>query len=120
MTTMSSKIAWGHGFRGAPISSALLSRPERAGRHGDQIARCRALQVRLKRCHTLKRSIANEQQPAKGKKPRKAAVGQKELPISGKRTAKQETKKADKPAAARTRKAGVNCVAPDVMPVRPN
>ena len=54
----------------------------------------------------LKRSIANEQQPAKGKKPRKAAVGQKEmlLPISGKRTAKQETKKADKPAAARARK----------------
>jgi DNA end-binding protein Ku len=54
----------------------------------------------------LKRSIANEQQPAKGKKPRKAAVGQKEmlLPISGKRTAKQETKKADKPAAARVRK----------------
>ena len=53
----------------------------------------------------LKRSIANEQ-PAKGKKPRKAVAGQKEmlLPISGKRAAKQEVKKADKPAAARTRK----------------
>jgi DNA end-binding protein Ku len=38
--------------------------------------------------------------------PRKAAAGQKEmlLPISGKRTAKQEAKKADKPAAARSRK----------------
>jgi DNA end-binding protein Ku len=53
----------------------------------------------------LKRSIANDQ-PAKGKKPRKAAAGQKEmlLPISGKRTTKQDTKKADKPAAARSRK----------------
>jgi DNA end-binding protein Ku len=38
--------------------------------------------------------------------PRKAAAGQKEmlLPISGKRTAKQEAKKGDKPAAARSRK----------------
>ena len=38
--------------------------------------------------------------------PRKAAAGQKEmlLPISGKRAAKQEAKKADKPAAARSRK----------------
>ena len=53
----------------------------------------------------LKRSIANEQ-PAKSKKPRKVVAGQKEmlLPISGKRPAKQEVKKADKPAAARTRK----------------
>jgi DNA end-binding protein Ku len=53
----------------------------------------------------LKRSIANEQ-PVKGKKPRKAVAGQKEmlLPISGKRATKQEVKKADKPAAARTRK----------------
>jgi DNA end-binding protein Ku len=53
----------------------------------------------------LKRSIANEQ-PAKGKKPRKAVAGQKEmlLPISGKRAAKQESKKTDKPAAARGRK----------------
>src|SRR5258707_12953482 len=49
----------------------------------------------------LKKSIA----PAKGKKPRKAAVGQKEmlLPIEGKR-AKAETKKADKPAVSRVRK----------------
>jgi DNA end-binding protein Ku len=53
----------------------------------------------------LKRSIANEQ-PAKGKKPRKAAAGQKEmlLPISGKRAAKQDAKKVDKPTAARARK----------------
>jgi DNA end-binding protein Ku len=53
----------------------------------------------------LKRSIANEQL-AKGKKPRKAVAGQKEmlLPISGKHAAKQEVKKADKPAAARNRK----------------
>jgi DNA end-binding protein Ku len=54
----------------------------------------------------LKRSIANEPQTAKGKKPRKAGAGQKEmlLPISGERAAKAETKKADKPAAARPRK----------------
>jgi DNA end-binding protein Ku len=54
----------------------------------------------------LKRSIGNEAQATKGKKPRKAAAGQKEmlLPISGKRAAKQDAKKADKPAAARSRK----------------
>jgi DNA end-binding protein Ku len=54
----------------------------------------------------LKKSLASEATATKGKKPRKAAAGQKEmlLPISGKRTAKQETKKADKPAAARSRK----------------
>jgi DNA end-binding protein Ku len=53
-----------------------------------------------------KRSIANDEQPAKGKTPRKAAAGQKEmlLPISGKRAAKADAKKADKPAAARARK----------------
>ena len=55
----------------------------------------------------LKRSIANNRgaEPAKGKKPRKAAAGQKEmlLPISGKRAPKAEAKK-DKPAASRTRK----------------
>jgi DNA end-binding protein Ku len=53
----------------------------------------------------LKKSIANDAQPAKGKKPRKAAAGQKEmlLPISGKRAAKED-KKVEKPAAARTRK----------------
>jgi DNA end-binding protein Ku len=54
----------------------------------------------------LKRSIADDRraEPAKGKKPRKAAARQKEmlLPISGKR-AKAEAKK-DKPAASRTRK----------------
>jgi DNA end-binding protein Ku len=48
----------------------------------------------------LKRSLASSsaKQPAKGKKPRKAAAGQKEtlLPISGKRAAKAETKKAGK------------------------
>ena len=54
----------------------------------------------------LKRSIGNEAQATKGKKPRKATAGQKEmlLPISGKRAAKQDAKKSDKPAAARTRK----------------
>lgn len=54
----------------------------------------------------LKRSIANDAQPTKGKKPRKAAAGQKEmlLPISGKRTTKQDAKKANKPATARSRK----------------
>jgi hypothetical protein len=55
----------------------------------------------------LKRSIANDRgaEPAKGKKPRKAVTGQKEmlLPISGKRVAKAETKK-EKPAASRARK----------------
>jgi DNA end-binding protein Ku len=55
----------------------------------------------------LKRSIASSgtAQPTNGK-PRKAAAGQKEmlLPISGKRAAKAETKKADKPAASRARK----------------
>ncbi len=66
----------------------------------------------------LKRSLANEKQAApaakaKGKKPSKAAAsGQREmlLPISGsgKRAAKEETKKAEKPvrAPARSKKAG--------------
>jgi DNA end-binding protein Ku len=76
----------------------------------------------------LKRSLANEKQAApakatdketvkaKGKKPRKAAAGQREmlLPISGsgkraaKETVKEAPKKAEKPArtTARTRKAG--------------
>jgi DNA end-binding protein Ku len=68
----------------------------------------------------LKRSLANEKQPAaaaptRGKKPRKAAPGQRELllPISGKRNAREETKmpepkKAEKAArpAARSKKAG--------------
>jgi DNA end-binding protein Ku len=61
----------------------------------------------------LKRSLASEAsappQKAKGKKPRKAAAGQREmlLPISGKR-AKEEPKKAEKPvrAPARSKKAG--------------
>src|SRR3979409_847176 len=62
----------------------------------------------------LKRSLANEKQPAppakaKGKKPRKATSGQREmlLPISGKRAAKEEARgprKAAKPA--RSKKAG--------------
>jgi DNA end-binding protein Ku len=53
----------------------------------------------------LKKSIASEA-PAKGKKPRKAAVGQKEmlLPIEGKR-AKAETKKADKPVSRARKRA---------------
>jgi DNA end-binding protein Ku len=68
----------------------------------------------------LKKSLANERQSApdakaKGKKPRKAAAGQREmlLPISGKRAAKEETraqepKKTAKPARApaRSKKAG--------------
>jgi DNA end-binding protein Ku len=62
----------------------------------------------------LKRSLASERQSvppekAKGKKPRKAATGQREmlLPIGGKR-AKEEPKKAEKPvrAPARSKKAG--------------
>src|ERR1700724_2267930 len=68
----------------------------------------------------LKRSLASEKDSApaakaKGKKPRKAASGQREmlLPISGKRAAREEAKvqppkKAEKPvrAAARSKKAG--------------
>jgi DNA end-binding protein Ku len=63
----------------------------------------------------LKKSLASERQSApaaaktKGKKPRKAAAGQREmlLSISGKR-AKEEPKKAEKPvrAPARSKKAG--------------
>jgi DNA end-binding protein Ku len=55
----------------------------------------------------LKRSLGQSQAaaPAKGKKPRKAAAGQKEmlLPITSKRTPK-EAKKAEKAAPARARK----------------
>ena len=67
----------------------------------------------------LKRSISGKPaaaktepaaKPAKGKKPRKAAAGQREmlLPISGKRAAKAEEKRAPKEvkAKARARKAG--------------
>jgi DNA end-binding protein Ku len=65
----------------------------------------------------LKRSISGKPAPAakpaaaaKGKKPRKAASGQREmlLPISGKRAAKPEEKRAPKEVKAkgRTRKAG--------------
>jgi DNA end-binding protein Ku len=67
----------------------------------------------------LKRSISGKSaaaekapaaKPAKGKKPRKAASGQREmlLPISGKRAAKAEEKRAPKEvkAKARARKAG--------------
>src|SRR6202044_591928 len=62
----------------------------------------------------LKRSLASEKQPAppakaKGKKPRKAVAGQREmlLPISGKRP-KEAPKKAERPVrtAARSKKAG--------------
>jgi DNA end-binding protein Ku len=62
----------------------------------------------------LKRSLASEKQSAppakaKGKKPRKAVAGQREmlLPISGKR-AKEAPKKAERPVrtAARSKKAG--------------
>ncbi len=61
----------------------------------------------------LKRSLASEKQsapPAKTKKPRKAAAGQREmlLPISNKRAVREETKvqepkKADKPRPSRRR-----------------
>jgi DNA end-binding protein Ku len=63
----------------------------------------------------LKRSLASEKQtpaPARGKKPKKRVEGQREmlLPISGngKRAAKEEPKKAEKPvrAPARSKKAG--------------
>jgi DNA end-binding protein Ku len=64
----------------------------------------------------LKRSLTNEKQAvvpaaakAKGKKAKKRVEGQREmlLPISGKRTAKEEPKKADKPVRtpARAKKA---------------
>jgi DNA end-binding protein Ku len=63
----------------------------------------------------LKRSLTNEKQAApaaekaKGKKAKKRVEGQREmlLPISGKRAAKEEAKKADKPvrAPARAKKA---------------
>jgi len=53
----------------------------------------------------LKKSIANDAQPVKGEKPRKAAAGQKEmlLPISGKGGAKVDKKKVEKPTPARAR-----------------
>jgi DNA end-binding protein Ku len=62
----------------------------------------------------LKRSISGKpaaaEKPTKGKKPRKTASGQREmlLPISGKRAAKPEEKRAPKEvkAKSRTRKAG--------------
>ena len=65
----------------------------------------------------LKRSLASERPSpppakAKGKKPRKAAAGQREmlLPISGsgKRAAKEQPKKVEKPvrAPSRSKKAG--------------
>jgi len=68
----------------------------------------------LKRSISGKPAAAAEQAPAakaaKGKKPRKAASGQREmlLPISGKRAAKAEEKRAPKEvkAKARARKAG--------------
>src|SRR6202790_2751002 len=46
----------------------------------------------------LKRSLASEAAAPKGKKPRKAAAGQKEmlLPIEGKKTGKQAAKKTTK------------------------
>jgi DNA end-binding protein Ku len=53
----------------------------------------------------LKKSIAGEAAPAKGRKPRKATAGQKEmlLPIEGKKPA---AKKAAKPERSTKRKAG--------------
>ena len=45
-------------------------------------------------------------QPVRSKKPRKAAAGQKEmlLPISDKRTAKEDKKRVEKPTPAHARK----------------
>src|ERR1700710_2761811 len=72
----------------------------------------------ISRMERLKRSLPAKPpakpepaaKPAKGKKPRKAAAGQREmlLPISGKRAAKAEEKRAPKEAKAkaRARKAG--------------
>jgi DNA end-binding protein Ku len=51
----------------------------------------------------LKRSIASDAQPAKGK-PRKAAAWSEGLPISGKRAAKEDKKKVEKVTPARARK----------------
>jgi DNA end-binding protein Ku len=54
----------------------------------------------------LKKSIAGETSPAKGKKPRKASAGQKEmlLPIEGKGRAQKKTAKSER--ATGRRKAG--------------
>src|SRR5882762_5862017 len=54
----------------------------------------------------LKKSIAGEASPAKGKKPRKAAAGQKEmlLPIEGKGRAQKKAAKSER--ATGLRKAG--------------
>jgi len=64
----------------------------------------------LKGTHTvpLQHSQPIQGQPAKGKKPRKAAVGQKEmlLPISGKRT-KEDKKKVEKGHACSRSEAGM-------------
>ena len=51
----------------------------------------------------LKKSLATESPTTKGKKPRKAAAGQKEmlLPIEGKDRSKKVAAKTDKPAARR-------------------
>jgi DNA end-binding protein Ku len=51
----------------------------------------------------LKNSLATESPTTKGKKPRKAAAGQKEmlLPIEGKDRSKKVAAKTDKPAARR-------------------
>jgi len=56
----------------------------------------------------LQHSQPIQGQPAKGKKPRKAAVGQKEmlLPISGKRT-KEDKKKVRRATPARRSEAGM-------------
>jgi DNA end-binding protein Ku len=51
----------------------------------------------------LKKSIAGESAPAKGKKPRKAAAGQKEmlLPIEGKRRAEKKAAKPERSTGRR-------------------
>jgi DNA end-binding protein Ku len=85
---------------------AELIKPKQSGKPITAKARPKGDNV-VDLMEALKRSIANEPQTAKGKKPRKAAAGQKEmlLPISRKRAAKQEAKKADKPAARARKRA---------------
>src|SRR5215218_3823843 len=97
--------------------NGLSTKPKAAAKTGGNV---------INLMDALKRSLASEKQTApaaektKGKKPKKAAVGQREmlLPISGggkrgaketaKETVKEAPKKAEKPArsAARTKKAG--------------
>jgi DNA end-binding protein Ku len=87
-----------NGERIAPVSKPAS---------GDNVI---SLMDALKRSISAKPVPATDVKSAKGKKPRKAAVGQREmlLPIAGKRAAKPEEKRAPKEVKtkARARKAG--------------